>query len=280
MTSSPPAWSQQFDADVLGPVSVGLPHPVTRAWAWAGADGAGIKVAVIDSGVDGSHPAVGQVAGGVSVEVDGATGDVVFNEGPHEDVFGHGTACAGIIRRAAPAAAIYSVRVLGSTLKGTGAAFSAGIRWALDNGMHVLNLSLSTRNPAHFGPLHALIDEAYFKGVIAVGAVNNVEAPSYPTEYAAVLSVAAQAARPGEAYDPLSFACNPSPPVEFGAPGIDVDVPWLNGQTMQVTGNSFAAAHLTGVVARILSKHPGMTPYQMKTVLRALAVNAAPGTAL
>ena len=76
--------------------------------------------------------------------------------------------------------------------------------------------------------------------------------------------------------DPFCLDANPAPPVDFGAPGIDVEVPWLNGATIVSTGNSFAAPHVAGLVARILSKHPGLTPYEVKTVLRAVASNAVP----
>ena len=62
--------------------------------------------------------------------------------------------------------------------------------------------------------------------------------------------------------------------MDFGAPGIDVEVPWLSGSTIVATGNSFAAPHVTGLVARLLSKHPHLTPYEVKTVLRAVASNA------
>lgn len=262
MTSSAlPAWAHQF-VDVAG-VAPPFDGPITREWAWGGATGAGVRVAVVDSGVDDD------VAGAVSVEVDADTGEVRYEDGPHEDRYGHGTACAGIIRRAAPDASIYSVRVLGPTLKGTGAAFAAGLRWALDNGMHVCNLSLSTRSRDYFDVLHELADEAYFKGVLLVSAINNVDAPSYPSQYSSVFSVAARA---GD--DPFSFAYNPSPPVEFGAPGLDVEVAWAGGKRMKVTGNSFAAAHITGLVTRVLSKHPALTPFQMKTILAATADNA------
>ena len=53
---------------------------------------------------------------------------------------------------------------------------------------------------------------------------------------------------------------NPAPPTDFGAPGIDIRVPWLSGSTIVSTGNSFAAPHVTGLVARLLSKHPQLTP--------------------
>ncbi|HEX7187361.1 MAG TPA: S8 family serine peptidase, partial [Actinomycetes bacterium] len=162
-----PAWSWQFARGHL-PDNAALPadQPLTRDWAWAGATGAGVRVAVIDSGVDGGHPAVGSVAGGVAISVDAATGRTELVEGPHEDLFGHGTACAGIIRRAAPECEIYSVRVLGARLSGRAAAFVAGLRWAVENGMHVANLSLSTGRASQFATFHRIADEAYFAGTV------------------------------------------------------------------------------------------------------------------
>lgn len=264
-----PAWSEQFDAARLDRVSVPLPEMVTREWAWAGASGAGVRVAVVDSGIDGTHPAVGGVNGGVALEYAPDEPDSVrVIDGPHEDLFGHGTACAAIIRSLAPECELYSVRVLGQRLTGKGTVFAAGLRWAIDHGMHVANLSLSTGKHEYFGLFHEIVDDAYFRNVMLVCAVNNVLAPSYPAQYASVFSVAAHLGR-----DPMHFDYNPSPPVEFGAPGISIDVAWLDHSTITATGNSFAAPHMAGLIARILSKHPGMTPFQMKTVLSGLADN-------
>jgi subtilisin family serine protease len=86
-----------------------------------------------------------------------------------------------------------------------------------------------------------------------------------------VLSVAA---REGE--DPYAIAYNPTPPVEFAACGIDVDVAWSEGKSITATGNSFATPHITGLVALILSKHPELSPFQVKAVLAGLADNAQP----
>ncbi len=266
-----PAWSEQFAPDLLGRVRVALPSAITREWAWHGATGAGVRVAIVDSGIDGSHPSVGSVEGGVALEYDADLPDVVrATEGPHADLFGHGTACAAIIRHVAPQSELYSVRVLGSRLTGKGMVFAAGIRWAVEHDMHVVNLSLSTGKHEYFGLFHELVDAAYFRNVMLVCAINNVPAPSYPAQYASVFSVAAHAGT-----DPMHFDYNPAPPVEFGAPGISLDVAWLDHTTITATGNSFAAPHIAGLVALILSKHPGMTPFQMKTVLCALADNGA-----
>jgi len=95
--------------------------------------------------------------------------------------------------------------------------------------------------------------------------------PTYPAQFSSVISVAAHDGR-----DPFALDANPAPPTDFGAPGIDIRVPWLSGSTIVSTGNSFAAPHVTGLVARLLSKHPQLTPYEVKTVLRAVASNATP----
>jgi subtilisin len=83
------------------------------------------------------------------------------------------------------------VRVLGQRLTGKGLVFAAGVRWAIEQRMQVVNLSLSTGKREYFALFHELADLAYFRGVMLVGAVNNVPAPSYPSQYASVFSVAA-----------------------------------------------------------------------------------------
>jgi subtilisin len=226
--------------------------PIDKDWAWGGASGAGVTVAVVDSGVDATHPAVGTVGRAIALQWD------------------RGTACAGIIRRAAPDATIWSVRVLGSRLTGKGTVFAAGLRWAIEEGARVVNLSLSTGREDYFGLFHEIADEAAFAGAVLVCAANNVPAPTYPAQFSSVISVAAH-----DGQDPFALDANPAPPTDFGAPGIDIRVPWLAGSTIVSTGNSFAAPHVTGLVARLLSKHPQLTPYEVKTVLRAVASNAA-----
>jgi subtilisin family serine protease len=264
-----PAWSSDFAPDALQTLRAIQPiDDIDREWAWGGSTGRGVKVAVIDSGVDAAHPAVGQVEGYVTIN-EGPDG-LVYDTEPHEDVFGHGTACAGIIRAFAPECEIYSVRVLGPRLSGRGIIFAAGLRWAIENGMHVCNLSLSTSKKDFFGVLHELADRAYFGNLMLVASANNMPGASYPATYASVFSVASH-----DVEDPYLFYYNPNPPVEFGAYGIDVRVAWSNGGWQTATGNSFATPHIAGVVAKILGKHPGLTIFQMKAVLRALAANVS-----
>lgn len=266
-----PAWSSVFAPDALQKLRrMGPIDDVDREWAWEGSTGKGVKVAVIDSGVDAAHPAVGSVEGYVAIS-EGLGGALFFDTQPHEDVFGHGTACAGIIRSLAPECDIYSVRVLGPNLGGRGSVFAAGLRWAVDNGMQVCNLSLSTSKRDFFGVLHQLSDRAYFDNLMLVASANNMPGASYPATYASVFSVAAH-----DIEDPYLLYYNPKPPVEFGAHGIDVRVAWLNGGWQTATGNSFATPHIAGLVAKILGKHPDLTIFQMKAVLRALAANVSP----
>ena len=266
-----PAWAGAFDRGRLGDAHPLAPNgAITRQWAFGDASGRGAKVAIVDSGIDAGHPMVGGVAGAVAVELDADDDEgIQFVEGPHEDLYGHGTACAGIVRALAPEAEIYSVRVLSAELTGRASVFAAGLRWAIEHDMDVVNLSLSTSRGEWYGTFHELVDLAYFRRCVVVSAMNNLRMPTFPSEFASVVSVAAHSGTNSERYD-----YNPDGPAEFGAPGIDVEVAWSGGGTLEVTGNSFAAPHITGMVARILAEHPEATPFQVKTILHALADNA------
>jgi subtilisin len=267
-----PAWSQQFTKESIQElIAKGPLAGITREWAWGGSTGKGIRVAIVDSGVEYDHPALGDcVRGGVLVEYDTKAKDNyrIKPDDKPGDMSGHGTACAGIVHSIAPEAEIYSVRVLGRNMGGRAIQFAAGLDWAIENDMDVVNLSLSTSLEEYFGLFHDLADQAYFKQSILVSAVNNISGPSYPSLYASVISVAAN-----EEKDPFMYHYNPNPPVEFGAPGIDVEVAWNRKQYITATGNSFAAPHIAGITALIRSKHPQLTPFQVKTVLLACASN-------
>jgi len=206
----------------------------------------------------------------VSIEYDPNSESMIqiVEEQKSEDIFGHGTACASIIHSLAPEAELYSVRVISQNLGAKAVQFAGGIRWAIDHGMHIVNMSLSTSRHEYYGLFHELVDEAYFKHMLLVSAVNNIPVASYPSLYSSVISVAAH-----DGKDPFTYYYNPTPPVEFGAPGIDMKVAWLEKSYCVITGNSFAAPHITGLVALIKGKHPDLIPFQIKTVLFACASN-------
>ncbi len=249
------------------PVSLG---DLSHGWVFGGSTGAGVRVAVIDSGIDGDHPDLHDavdVEGGVEF-VSGSDGGVEARPGPHGDSFGHGTACAGIIHSIAPEARITSVKVLGAGLTGTAAAFLAGLEWAVEQRFDVINLSLGSRKRDTALAFHEMCDRAYFAGSLVVTAANNALATSYPSLFASVVSVACNLSR-----DPFRYHVNPNPPTEFLARGVDVEVLWTGHGTSVSTGNSYAAPHVAGLAALVRAKHPELRPFQVKTALWARAAN-------
>ncbi len=246
----------------------GWPERVTREWAVGGSTGAGVKVCVVDSGIEAGHPMVGEVSRSVTVTVTDDERAVVSDDNDG-DVCGHGSACAGIIRSIAPDCELISVRVLGEGFVGSGPVLVAGLRWAIEQGFHVINMSLSTTKRRFVGELHELADLAYFRRSIIVASAHNMPVHSYPWRFSSVVSVASH-----DHDDPLVWYRNPTPPVEFYARGVDVDVAWMDGATLRSTGNSFATPHISGVCALILAKHPDLTPPEVKTVLGLIADNA------
>jgi subtilisin family serine protease len=266
VTTALPAWSEAFAegsrASLVREPPLGR---LDRNLVFGDADGRGVTVAVIDSGIDARNPAVvGRVRRHLVVELESGEAQVI--EDPSAvDLVGHGTACAGIIAGIAPAADLVSIRILGADNRGKGLALAAAIDWSIDNGVSIVNLSLSSRSEAMFGAFHDLADRSYFANTLLVCAANNVPGPSYPSLFAAVLSVAAHDVAPDIWY------YNPAPPVEFGAYGVDVEVAWRDGGRIRATGNSFAAPHMAGHAARLRSRHPGATPFEVKALLAATA---------
>jgi subtilisin len=245
---------------------------ITPDWAWGGSDGDGVRVAVLDSGVDGSHPMVTRLDRSVGI-VPADNDDFSVVDCEPADTAGHGTACAGIINSIAPAASLTSVRVLTNGKHGTGAGLIAGLRWAVDEGFDVINMSLSTGKPQFVLTLRELADEAYFRRCVLVASAHNLPVRSYPWPFASVISVASH-----DELDSSVFYYNPSPPVDFFARGLRVEVAWPGGKRIRSTGNSFATPHIAGLCARILGKHPMLTPFQLKSVLYLTASNVTKRT--
>ena len=264
-----PAWSLPSDARARIGLEVSWPERVTREWAWGRSTGEGVRVCVVDSGVDRDHPLVRSLAGAFAVSVEG--GEVEVSDDAEGDVCGHGTACAGIIRSLAPDCELVSMRVLGSGFSGSGPVLLEGLRWAVEQGFDLVNLSLSTTKRELATVLHELADTAYFRRTVLVASAHNMPVESFPWRFSSVISVGSH-----EDEGPLAYYYNPSPPVEFFARGFRLDVAWLGGGIVRATGNSFATPHITGIAALTLGKHPWLTPFQLKSVLHLTSLNVEP----
>jgi subtilisin family serine protease len=262
-----PAWSLPAGAEKAIELAVRWPAEITREWAWGSSGGRGVRVCILDSGIEPNHPSVGPLSGAVAV-VRGEDGEIRIEEDEEGDLCGHGTACAGIVRSLAPECELYSVRVLGAGYTGSGPVLVAGLRYALENAYDVVNMSLSTTKRELAESLHELADLAYFQKTMLVASAHNLPVESYPWRFASVLSVGSH-----DRAEPLDFFYNPEPPVEFFARGVDIDVAWMQGSTLRVTGNSFATPHMTAICALVRGEHPELTPFQLKSVLYLTATN-------
>jgi subtilisin family serine protease len=129
-------------------------------------------------------------------------------------------------------------------------------------------MSLSTTKRKFAEALHELADGAYFRRTVLVAAAHNMPVESFPWRFSSVISVGSH-----EDADAWTWYANPSPPVEFFARGVDVDVAWPGGGTMRCTGNSFAAPHIAGLCALALAKHPELTAAQLKSLIYLTATN-------
>jgi len=267
-----PAWSLPAGAGDRISIGVDWPERVTRDWAIGGSTGKGVRVCILDSGIEAGHPLVGEVDGAVAFHRVGDEDEVELEPDTEGDLCGHGTACAGIVRALAPECELHSARVLGAGFKGSGPVLLGGLRWAVEQGFDVINMSLSTTKRQFSGLLHELADSAYFKRTVLVASAHNMPVESFPWRFSSVISVGSH-----EEPDPLTFFYNPSPPVEFFARGVGVEIAWLGGGKILSTGNSFATPHMSGICALIMSKHPELTPFQLKSVLYLIADNVGGG---
>ena len=230
--------------------------------------GRGVKIALLDSGVELSHP----LLAGLKLEDDlavidsGSTLSLASGEG--RDVYGHGTAIAGIIRSVAPEAQIGSFRVLGEQLRSRTLIIREGARQALERGYHVLNCSFGSSREDHVLFYKDWIDEAYLRGSHIVAACNNHDFTKreWPGHFPTVLTVSFTRTE-----KPASLFCRRGQLVEFAASGEDIEVAWRGGGRKKVTGSSFAAPHVAGLLARLISRCPSLSPLHAKALLQALA---------
>jgi subtilisin family serine protease len=251
---------------------------VQRAWA-GGRLGAGITVAVLDSGVDRSHR---DLAGQVVTQADCTGPRGCTTKLPAGTPYWHGTHVAGVVAAAAngkgvvgvaPRARVLDVRVLDANGSGDTAMVTAGVEWAVRSGAKILNLSIG--GPGHDPALQAAIRRATARGVLVVVAAGNEfdpcarsSAPSYPAAYPETLSVAAATADGSHAW----FSSVNSY-VDVAAPGVAVVSDSPGNQVSPAEGTSVAAPQVAGAAALVWNGRPSWTATQVRAELLRTAVD-------
>jgi subtilisin family serine protease len=239
--------------------------------------GRGIKVAIIDSGIEISHPALRHLR---------LFDDIAFYKTPEGvvkrmpggglDAYGHGTAIASVINRAAPEAQLGSFRVLNEMLLSKYEIIEEGARLAVERGYHIINCSFGAdARPDKITHFKSWIDYAYHKGVHIVSACNNANFrdPEWPGYFPSVITVN----KANTLSDDLYFRWDNGPDgsvrhlVEFAARGMDLNLPWKNCRMVKNSGSSFAAPHVAGTLARLLSRYPHIKPPVAKALLQEVA---------
>jgi subtilisin family serine protease len=234
--------------------------PEEAAAAIRDGDGSGVRIAVLDSGVEIGHPDFRGRQLDDDLVMDTQLGE--FAEGDGQDLYGHGTAVAGIIWNVAPEAGITSFRVLGPNLSGRTAQVWLAANEAITRGFDIVNCSFACGISGHLSLYKDWTDRALLKGVHVVAASHG-DAPEWPAHFASVIAVdcAESTADEGE----ISYSAGRM--VEFSA-AIDGDVAWKDGSHRSMTGSSFAAALMTGIVARLLSVYRTRDPLLLKALLQ------------
>lgn len=232
--------------------------------------GRGVRVALLDTGVDETHPVLkGAIA--ASYETVAVEGRHSVEKARGSDHVGHGTACAGIIRRYAPEVELHSIKVIGANARGSSAGLVSGLRWCVENGMHVVNASLGTIERRSRDAISDAVDDAILKGIVVVAAANNGGFTAWPANLTSVISVANERMQ-----DPLTFRYWLGSAIELEAHGVHVEAPSPGGGTKFYTGTSFACPHATAIVARLLSVYPDLQPFEVRTALWQVGRAAAP----
>ncbi|WP_437313479.1 S8 family peptidase [Sorangium sp. So ce385] len=244
--------------------------------------GAGVRVALVDSGVDASHAALRSAAlRHVALSRRGAAHEVA--PCAPGDVSGHGTACAGILHRMAPGAEITSVRALGEDGRCSRDGLIAALRFCVRERFSVVNLSLGIDIPksAPLRPgdyrslveLYEVADAAYTAEVVLVAAGPNAAAfRTYPGRFKSLIGVGR-----GPFQDPEALRSELTHDHEILAPGDEVLAPSPGGGERRWTGTSFAAPHVTAHVARLRAARPELSIEAVKAALHELARRAESG---
>ena len=231
--------------------------------------GDGVKVAVIDTGIEYTHPDLdANYYGGY---------DFVNQDNDPMDDNGHGTHVAGIIAAedngagvigVAPHAQLYGVKVLDAQGSGTYSDIVAGIDWATNNGMDVISMSLggSSGDTA----LESALQNAYNAGIVIVAASGNDYAGtiSYPARYSTAIAVGAT-----DSSDTRASFSNYGAELEVVAPGVNIYSTYTGGSYKTLSGTSMATPMVSGVVALMLSKNPNLTPDEVRNILHTTSLD-------
>ena len=228
-----------------------------------------VTVAVVDSGVDATHPQLkGRVVRAVRVEPTRKGHRVVEGKGRRNaDVYGHGTAVASIIARIAPNARILDVRVLDEKNVCTGETLMEGFRVAVESQARIINMSLAAS--AKFAtPLQALCQTAYRQNQVVVASRRNMPLTDegFPAEVATVIGVDNT-----KLQSEFHLLFRDDRIIEFAGHGDRVMAAAPGGGRTSVTGTSFATPAIGGVCALLVGAYPGLRPFDVKSLLRAFA---------
>ena len=210
--------------------------------AFTGGTGRGLRIAVVDTGVHPRHPHIGSVTSAVAFDDDGAQHDDAI------DRLGHGTAVAAAIHEKAPAAELLVVRVFDRQLVTTGTALVAGIRWAIDAGAQLINLSLGTANDDHRSRFEDVIRAATSSGVSIVAAAPTTEHAWLPGGLAGVIGVELDWSCPR---DECFVSRTNAGGIRIRASGYPRPIPGVPPE-QNLKGQSFAVANATGLLALAL----------------------------
>jgi hypothetical protein len=259
---------QHSDSTMGSDMPITWPDLETAREALRSGKGEGVKVAIIDSGIDLAHPALAglQLEDDITVSCDGI--NLQIDEGDGTDVYGHGTAVASLVLREAPGVKLGSFRALDSSNHARSFVIAECVNQAISRGYQIINCSFGCRGlPRYVMDYKEWVDRAYLEGVQVVAACSNIDVGirEWPAYFPSVFSVR------GIDCHPDAFYFTAGRMVSFRACGERVEVPWLYGGTKVETGSSYAAPLIAGKIARLLSAIPGIDPAAVKPLLSVLA---------